>query len=128
MKKLLLCCFVTFAFAAIASAQDTMPHKKMDKMRQMPANQQHMKMSSDCVMLTNGEVHLMKSGKKTAIKDPVSLSNGAMVMPDGTVKMKDGSTKQLKDGECMSMDGKMMMMKKSTTTKKTSTNKTTTPM
>ena len=128
MKKLLLCCCVTFACAAMALAQDTMPYKKMDKMRQMPANQQHMKMSSDCVMFTNGEVHLMKSGKKSAIKDPVALSNGAMVMADGMVKMKDGSTKQLKEGECMSMDGKMMVMKKSTTTKKTTTKKTTTPM
>ncbi len=135
MKKILWCFILSFAGASMATAQDTVPHQKMEREHGMTAHQdhkmmemEHMKMGSDCVMLTNGELHVMKSGKKTAVKDPVALSNGAIIMPDGTVKMKDGSTKQLKEGECMSMDGKLMRMKKSTTTQKTTTQKTITPM
>lgn len=31
-----------------------------------------------------------------------------MIMQDGSVKMKGGTTKQLKNGDCVYMDGKMM--------------------
>ena len=42
----------------------------------------------------------------------MTMSNGTMVMMDGTVKMKDGKTMMMKEGDKMTMDGKMTKMKK----------------
>jgi hypothetical protein len=38
---------------------------------------------------------------------------GTIVMTDGTVKMKSGKTKMMKDGDCVYMDGKMTKSSKS---------------
>ena len=38
------------------------------------------------------------------------MSNGSMVSPNGMVKMKDGKTMMMKNGDKMDMNG--MMMKK----------------
>lgn len=60
---------------------------------------------------------MMKDGKTMAMDNDATMTNGTMVMADGSVKMKDGKTMMMKEGDCMDMDGKMMMkhkMKKGT--------------
>ncbi len=42
----------------------------------------------------------------------MTMKNGTMVMMDGSVKMKDGATMQMKDSDCIDMNGKMMLPKK----------------
>ena len=38
----------------------------------------------------------------------MTMSNGATVTSDGTVKMKDGTETHMTDGQMMMMDGHMM--------------------
>ena len=64
----------------------------------------------DCVMMKDGKMMAMKSGKSMMMTKDMKMSNGTMVMKDGTVKMKDGSTSTLKDGEYVDMKGKMGTM------------------
>jgi hypothetical protein len=47
---------------------------------------------ADGVMMQDGKMMMMKNGKATgAMQDSMAMPNGARVMSDGTVKMKDGS-------------------------------------
>jgi uncharacterized protein DUF6799 len=63
----------------------------------------------DGVIMQGGKVMMMKAGKAM---DPITanmtMSNGAIVMPDGTVKLSSGETIHLKDGQMVMMDGTIM--------------------
>ena len=63
----------------------------------------------DGVIMQNGKMMMMKAGKAM---DPMTasmtMSNGAVVMPDGTVKLPGGQQVNLKDGQMMMMDGTIM--------------------
>ncbi|MFZ1118829.1 MAG: DUF6799 domain-containing protein [Candidatus Binataceae bacterium] len=63
----------------------------------------------DGVIMQGGKMMMMKAGKAM---DPMTanmtMSNGAVVMPDGTVKLRDGQELHLKDGQMMMMDGTIM--------------------
>ncbi|MBV8134908.1 MAG: hypothetical protein JO121_04580 [Deltaproteobacteria bacterium] len=78
---------------------------------------------SDGVMMHDGKMVMMKAGKATGpMESAMSMSNGATVMTDGTVKTKDGRETRMKEGQMMMMDGHMMdggnsgMMGRSSTT------------
>jgi hypothetical protein len=63
----------------------------------------------DGVMMQNGKMMMMKAGKAAGpMASDMTMSNGAKVMMDGTMIMKDGTRDQLKDGQMMMMDGKIM--------------------
>jgi len=47
----------------------------------------------------------MKDGKEMEMKQDMTMSNGAVVMKNGNVKKKDGTTVMLKNGDCVMMDG-----------------------
>ena len=63
----------------------------------------------DGVIMQNGKLMMMKAGKTM---DPMTasmtMSNGAVVIPDGTVKLPGGRELHMKDGQMMMMDGKVM--------------------
>ena len=60
----------------------------------------------DGVMMKDGKMMMMKDGKATGPMDhEMAVANSCTVMPDGTMKMKDG---HMKEGQSMTMDGKMM--------------------
>ena len=70
----------------------------------------------DGVMMKDGKMMMMKDGKTMMMDKDMTMSNGTMVMMDGTVKMKDGKTMMMKNGQMMGMDGMMhskMKMKSS---------------
>ena len=63
----------------------------------------------DGVIMQHGRMMTMKAGKAM---DPMTasmtMSNGAVVMPDGTVKLPNGQEEHIKDGQMMMMDGTIM--------------------
>ena len=63
----------------------------------------------DGVIMQGGKMMMMKAGKAM---DPMTasmtMSNGAVVMPDGTVKTPGGQELHMKDGQMMMMDGTIM--------------------
>jgi len=63
----------------------------------------------DGVVMDRGRMMMMKSGKPVApMTSEVTMSNGAQVTTDGTVKMKDGRILHMKNGQMIMMDGKIM--------------------
>lgn len=101
MKQLLIIA-ITFLCTLSVKAQDKMNSKMGSKMEH---SQQ-----KDCVMMKDGKMMQMKGGKTAMMEQDMELSNGAMVMVDGTMKMKDGKMMKLKEGDCVMMDGKMTQM------------------
>lgn len=63
----------------------------------------------DCIMMKDGKVMVMKSGMSMQLMKDTTLKHGVMVMMDGTVKKKDGTTYMLKEGESVMGNGKVMM-------------------
>ena len=63
----------------------------------------------DGVIMQGGKMMMMKAGKAI---DPMTasmtMSNGAVVMLDGMVKLPDGQELHMKDGQMMMMDGTIM--------------------
>lgn len=107
MKKLSMLLFAGIVCTCAVNAQDTasaMSHKPMGqhKMHHMDG------MKKDCVMMKDSKMMVMKGGKTMAMDQDMTLTNGTVVSTDGTVKMSDGKTKQLKNGDCVYMNGKMM--------------------
>ena len=63
----------------------------------------------DGVMMHGGKMMMMKAGHPaTAMDHELTLSDGAIVEVDGTVKSKDGKIFHLQEGEIILMDGHLM--------------------
>jgi hypothetical protein len=60
----------------------------------------------DGVMMKDGKMMMMKDGKAMGPMDhEMAIDGVGTIMPDGTIKMKDG---HMKEGQSMTMEGKMM--------------------
>jgi hypothetical protein len=70
----------------------------------------------DGVMMHGGKMMMMKAGHPaTAMDHEITLTDGAKVEVDGTVKSRDGTEFHLHDGEMIMMDGHLMKGGKATT-------------
>lgn len=61
------------------------------------------KQVKDRVMMKEGEMVVIKAGKETKMVKSIKLPDGNIVMTDGTVKMPDGNSVKLKDGEYINL-------------------------
>lgn len=94
MKKVLLSLFaIALSFGAFA--QDSAMHNNM----------QHKMKSHEGIVMRNGKVMVIENGKSTPLTQDKTLSNGEVISSNGNVKMSDGTTSMLKDGDWVSMDG-----------------------
>ncbi len=64
------------------------------------------KLVKDRVMMKDGEMVIIKKGKETKMFKSIKLPDGNIVMTDGTIKMPDGNTIKLKDGEYINLSPK----------------------
>ena len=63
----------------------------------------------DGIMMQNGEVMMMKAGKPAGpMTSDMTMANGTKVTTAGLLIMKDGTQAEMKDGQMMMMDGKIM--------------------
>jgi hypothetical protein len=63
----------------------------------------------DGVTMRNGLMMVMKHGKVAMPMDePVTMTNGTIVSPDGTITLKGGREFRMHNGEVMTMDGHLM--------------------
>lgn len=106
MKKLIslliIALFTTAGFAQDYNKdtkQETKEATEMSK-EKMAAHKGH-----ECYMMKENTVIHCMGDKADAQKSDVKLSNGTVITSTGMVKMKDGNTKQLENGQCVSMMG-----------------------
>lgn len=105
MKKLLILGLVsTFSLNAICGSNNVVNNSA-------PYTALIKKMEKEFVTMKNGLALHVKNGDTTTLSSPLKLNNGGLVMPDGTIKLSDGTTKKLKEGEYIDIDGKMGKVK-----------------
>ncbi|WP_379841871.1 DUF6799 domain-containing protein [Flavobacterium myungsuense] len=63
--------------------------------------------NTDCCMMKEGKMMIMKNGKTMPMKKTMLMKNGTKCMVNGECIMRDGSKMQMKEGDCMEMSGKM---------------------
>ena len=61
--------------------------------------------SDYCILLNEKVYHYQKDGV-TMLTEDLTLKNGIIVHPDGKLKLKNGKSAKLEDGECIGMSGK----------------------
>jgi len=61
----------------------------------------------DGVTLKDGKVLMTQSSLTTTVTQEMALVNGTKIRPDGTVTMTDGTTTTLKEGDYMSLSGRL---------------------
>ena len=67
-----------------------------------------------CVSMHHGKMMMMENGKPTVLlKESMTMSNGTVVVPDGTLRMKDGTLTRMKEGQMIMLDGHLMQGGKS---------------
>jgi len=58
-------------------------------------------------ILVDGEMFQIRNQSQNRLQQQRNLNNGTVVNPDGTYQTRDRKQLQLKDGECLNMDGQM---------------------
>ncbi len=105
MKKLSVLLSVMMFVCCSVFAQDA------TKMQQPPSPASPpmpMHKMNEAIFMQQGKMMMIKDGKLVAMDKEMTLVNGTKVMTDGTVMMKDGTKKTMKNGDRITMDGKMI--------------------
>jgi hypothetical protein len=109
MKKLIFV-FAALAFSFASLAQTDTTKKKMDHDKMMNHDQMDMSKTDGCMMMS-GKMMMIKNGKMSDMKKPMTMNNGTKMMVDGTCVKKDGTKMKMKEGDHMDMEGNMHPMK-----------------
>ena len=59
----------------------------------------------DCILMKNDKLFIIVKGQMTAMTADYTLTNGDVVTKEGKVIAKDGSSKQMKNGDCITFAG-----------------------
>jgi hypothetical protein len=97
MKKLIALIVVVF-FTTAGFAQE-------NKMETKPETKTSTKSAHECYMMKEGAVYHCTGDNQSMMKTDATLKNGTVITRDGTVRMKDGSTQKLENGQCVSLMG-----------------------
>jgi uncharacterized protein DUF6799 len=98
--KKLIVLIAAFVFTGTVFAQD---YNKTQSTTQTQQDKTKKDMDK-AVVMKGGKVYDVREGKSILITSDITIGSST-VMPDGTVKMKDGTTAMLKDGDCVRADG-----------------------
>lgn len=116
MKKIILV-FAAIGITAGVYAQSDSTNKKMNHQEMNNAHHQNMhnnmvdNFHPDGVLMQNGEIKKVENGEMTILNEDMTMSNGTIVMTDGNYTEVDGTTKMLKEGQHIDMDGNLTFLK-----------------
>ena len=105
MKRILVLIAI-ICFGKIASAQtDTIPPAAVDT--SVNNMKEHEGYKNAYITLQGGSVLVVKENKTMKLDKDKTLKNGTVVTTDGTVKLADGTTSKLKEGDRIYFDGRL---------------------
>ncbi len=108
LNKLLSSAVMGFAICNIAIAAEPEPMKKSIKGNPAQLSAAEGKVQQmDGIFVDDGKVMVRKDGKTEPMAADMKLEDGTMVMLDGNVKTTEGNTIMLKDGDMLSLEGKI---------------------
>jgi hypothetical protein len=105
MMKRLIFVFAAMALSFASFAQTDTTMKKMDHDKMMNHDQMDMSKTDGCMMM-NKKMMMIKDGKMSTMKKPMTMGNGTKTLVDGTCIKKDGTKMTMKEGDHMDMSGK----------------------
>jgi TolA-binding protein len=115
MKKVLMTLVSLFLLTGTvvwAQDQDRDRVKKQDRIHQ-----------EDHLMLQDGKLYQFKQGVQTQVQAQLRLNNGTVINPDGTYQLQNQQRYQLRDGECLDMNGNRYLNQNKFNNRKMMTNK-----
>jgi len=68
---------------------------------------QQLRSQANKIMMQNGAMMIIENGVPSTMVEDFTLTNGDVIMLDGKVEKKDGTTAQMMDGDSIDMDGMM---------------------
>ncbi|TGE14279.1 DUF6799 domain-containing protein [Hymenobacter elongatus] len=89
-----------------AQAQTRMPARKPTAPKEKVVVREGVTMK-DGVVMQSGKVLVTQQGLTAPLAQPMSLTNGTKIMADGSVTMADGSSVMLKEGDMLSLSGRL---------------------
>lgn len=84
--------------AQIPKDKTQIKHEEKKQVEMKPEN-------LECYKLKSGKFYQTIDGKEVVIKKDITLKNGSIVHKDGKVTDKKGLSVQLKEGECIDING-----------------------
>jgi hypothetical protein len=97
-KSFYLLSYLLLGFTITTFAQDQT--KTQDQLKTQDRIKLH-----EHLLYKDGILYQVKDQKQTKVQAQIKLKNGTTIEPDGMVRKKNGDRLQLKNGECMDMNG-----------------------
>ena len=97
LTALILCCNAIAQTKMTGTPVQKIPHKSQYNM-------------GNYIVMTDGKMTAMINGESIPMKQTKTMTNGTMVMTNDTLKTKSGIRVMLKEGQCITMDGKIKNM------------------
>ena len=108
MKKLLIALAITTSPAGVFAQENKLQRSKIHNEKQM----KDLVIMKNEIMMIDGKMTILKNGKTKMMAKDIILPNGSVVSPNGIVKMKNGTTIQMREGEMIGMRPNVMKMEK----------------
>jgi hypothetical protein len=68
---------------------------------------EQMELKEDMIIMKDGQVMLMQHGELVPMLEGMTMTDGSRVMPTGMVRMADGTSRMLQEGETMTIAGEV---------------------
>lgn len=103
-KKTITMKTILFILLSGAVFFSTQPLRAQDTMRTMMQKRDRIH-QEDHFMFQNGKLYRMQNGVSTEVKNQLRLQSGLVVNPDGSFQIRDQERQQLRNGQCLDMNG-----------------------
>jgi hypothetical protein len=104
MKKLIaMVALAAISFTVAAQTAPTTPSATTKQVAARPV--------PDMMIFRGGKVMIFKDSHLSPMDKPMTTKNGTVITPAGLMTMKDGTTKQMVEGDRLDLNGNPMMNK-----------------
>lgn len=97
MKKILLAAMSLVLLTTASIAQQAQGQNKIEQI--ITVNDEHL-------LMKDGKMYHNMNGKEMMMQNQMTMQNGTVMNADGSYRLKNGKQRQLRNGQCMDMDGK----------------------
>lgn len=97
MKKILLAVMSIIILASATSAQQE---------QNVSTNQPSATVNDEHMTMKDSKMYHSMNGKEMMMEKQMTLHNNTVMQPDGTYQLQNGKKRQLRNGQCMDMNGR----------------------
>lgn len=102
MKKIVILLALIFVATLVTNAQDTIRQRDQTKTKIQKRDRIH---QEEHLQFMDGKLYRYQNGVRSQVQSQVQLKNGGSINPDGSYQLKNQERMQLRNGECLDMEG-----------------------